>query len=300
MSLWNRTAPFGGRKPSAFRRSAIAANVSPVGTEFPDTGHQPVEIGGLLVPPDRAGHLVTGLLTARPGDRHPDPVADAFDGHLDPLDQEPDDPLAVGRCGRRGVPQRRQVTGQLADLVHLVAGQRGRLRLPEAGVFLLQPPDLLQRLLPPPLQRPLDQPVLRFGRLILPLDPGRLGAGPLQPLSPVLVQRRPLPHHIVGRGQAQLQGPGLQGGQHLVRDELIEDPAGQRMATRAAGIGHPGPAGVAEDLGPAGVVDGHPLPTPAADDQPGQQRGPSLGAPLDSIRARFSASRRWLASYGPG
>ena len=33
--------------------------------------------------------------------------------------------------------------------------ERGRLRLAEAGVLFLQPPDLLQRLLPPPLQRPL-------------------------------------------------------------------------------------------------------------------------------------------------
>ena len=107
-----------------------------------------------------------------------------------------------------------------------------------------------------------------------------MGAAPLQPLSPVLVQRRPLPHDVVGRGQAQLHGPGLQSSQHLARDELIEDPAGQRMATRPARIRHPGPARVAEDLRPAGVVDGHPLPTPAADDEPGQQGRPLSRSPL--------------------
>ena len=42
------------------------------------------------------------------------------------------------------------------------------LRLTEAGVLFFQPPHLLQRLLPPLLQRPLDKPILRFGRLILP------------------------------------------------------------------------------------------------------------------------------------
>ena len=176
MSLWNRTARFGGRRPSVFNRSAIATNDRPTARSSLMRAITPVEIGGLLVPSDWADQLVTGVLTARPGDGHPDPITDALDLHFDPLDQEPDDLLAVGRCGRRGVPQRREVTGQLADLLHLVAGERGRLRLAEAGVLFFQPPDLLQRLLPPPLQRPLDEPVLRFGRLILPLDPGRLGA----------------------------------------------------------------------------------------------------------------------------
>ena len=64
----------------------------------------PVEIGGLLVPSDRADQLVTGLLTARPGDGHPDPITDALDLHFDPLDQEPDDLLAVGRSWSSGRP----------------------------------------------------------------------------------------------------------------------------------------------------------------------------------------------------
>ena len=77
------------------------------GTEFPDAGHHAVEIGGMLVPADRTDQHMTGLLTARPGDGHADPITDALDLHFDPLDEEPDDLLAVGRCGRRGVPQRR-------------------------------------------------------------------------------------------------------------------------------------------------------------------------------------------------
>jgi hypothetical protein len=113
------------------------------GTEFPDAGHHAVEIGGLLVPANRTDQHVMGLLTARPGDGHAGPITDALDLHFDPLDEEPNDLLAVGRRGRRGAPQRRQVTGQLADLLHLVAGERGRLRLAEAGVLFLQPPDLL-------------------------------------------------------------------------------------------------------------------------------------------------------------
>ena len=61
---------------------------------------------------------------------------------------------------------------------------------------------------------------------------------------------------------------------------MIEDPAGQPLATRPAPVPHPGPARVAEDLLPAGVVDRHPLPTPAADDEPGQQRRPLSRSPL--------------------
>ena len=151
---------------------------------------------------------MAGLLTTGPGDDHSDPVTDAFDRHFDPLDQEPDDPLAVRGRGRRGVPQRGQIAGQGADLVHLRAAQRTWLRLSEAGVFLVEPPDLLQGFLPPPLQGPGDQAVLGLRRLILPLDPCRLGPSPLQPLPPVLVQCRPLPDHVLGGGEAQIQGAG--------------------------------------------------------------------------------------------
>jgi hypothetical protein len=78
-----------------FRCPAISTTDSPRGTEYPDTGHQPIEIGGLLVPPDRAGHHVKSGLATRPGDRHKDPVADALDSHFDPLDRETDDLLTV-------------------------------------------------------------------------------------------------------------------------------------------------------------------------------------------------------------
>lgn len=110
-----------------------------------------------------------GVLTTHPGDGHPDPITDTLELHFDPLDEEPDDLLAVGRCGRRGVSLRGVVTGRFADLFQLVTGERGRLRLAEAGVFFFEPLDFLQRLFPPPLQRPLHEPVLRFGCLILPM-----------------------------------------------------------------------------------------------------------------------------------
>jgi hypothetical protein len=108
--------------------------------EVPDASHQPGEVAGLLVPQHRPGYGVEGPLPTRPGEAHADLIGRPFDGRLHPFDQEPDDPLPVRRYCRRGSPQRRQITGQFTDLVHVVGGERCRLCPPEAGILLLQPP----------------------------------------------------------------------------------------------------------------------------------------------------------------
>ena len=137
----------------------------------------------------------------------------------------------------------------------------------EAGVLLLQPPLLLQRLFPAPFQLPGHQPVLRLGRVVLPPGPLGLVAGPLQLLQPVLVQPLALLPQVVRRRQAQLQGRRRQRRQDLVGDQVIEGAARQPLASGLRVVTGRPAAAVAHTVRRAAVGHHQPPPAAAADEQ---------------------------------
>ena len=181
-----------------------------------------------------------------------------------------DDLLAVRRRGVGGVPQGRNVGGQGPDAAKFLRAQLPGRFAAESVVALA---DLLlaaQRLLPPPLQRPDDQPVVRVGGSIAPLRQAGLVAGPFQLRLPVGVEAGPLPLDVLGRRQAQLDPGGRQGPQHLLADGRVQDRGGDPGAS-------PGLAGLAarDAVVPrprAGAVE-HPLAVAAmaAVHQPAEQ-----------------------------
>src|SRR5215467_2231144 len=123
-------------------------------------------------------------VAARPADGDVNPLTVALHRDGDPLHQQPDDALPVGRRRARRLPQRRQVSRQRADLLTLRRSQPRRLAAAEARVPLLLPPLLLQRLFPTPLQLAGHQPVLRLNGVVLPPRALRLVTRALQLLLP--------------------------------------------------------------------------------------------------------------------
>src|SRR5262249_58105843 len=107
----------------------------------------------------------------------------------------------------------------------------------------------------------------------------RLVASPPHPRPPVLVQQLPLPLHVLGGRQVQLQRRRLQGRQHLLGDEGVQPPARQALALRLAVAGQRPVAVVAEAVVGVVVVDHHPVAAPAAHQEPAHQTRTLLPPP---------------------
>src|SRR5438105_7235296 len=137
-----------------------------------------------------------------PADRHVPPPTVALYRDDALFDQQADDALPVRRRRARRPPQCRQVPRQGPNLLTLRCRQPGRLAATETRVLLLQPPLLLQRLLPAPLQFSDHQPVLRLDGVVLPPRALHLVTGSLPFLLPHPMEPRALLVQVVRGGQA--------------------------------------------------------------------------------------------------
>src|SRR5260221_1899602 len=124
------------------------------------------------------------LAASRPGDADLHLLARALRLDLHPLDHLANDFFAVCCGGRRSVPQGRNIGGKPANGRAFLTRQDAWLLLEEAMIVLLERLLGLQFLLPGPLERPGDQPVLRLHRLVLPRRSFDLVSGPAPPLLP--------------------------------------------------------------------------------------------------------------------
>src|SRR5262245_22420253 len=135
------------------------------------------------------------------------------------LDQQPQQLLALDRCRRRSMPQRRQVPGQIQDALPLLgaqplSGRRWRERL--LAFRLL---DGRQLLGPVFLQVAGDQAVLWINGQEAP--PGQVGlvAGPLQAQLPLALELTRLVLDLLQRGQRPFQRGRL---------DRLQEPMGHR------------------------------------------------------------------------
>src|SRR3954453_456070 len=183
------------------------------------------ELGGVAHRPDQR---VPAPPPAGPAARDLGVLRGAGHGDLDPLQQQPDDLLALrGRGGRRA-PQGRDVLGQAADRLAVGHGEARRLAGEEARVFLPQPGLGGQRRLPALLQGAGHEPVLRLDGVVLPLGALDLVARLLQPQRPLPLPLRPLDLDVPGQLQADLDRR---------RPQPLEDEAGDELVERAPAEG---------------------------------------------------------------
>src|SRR5713226_189877 len=82
-------------------------------------------------------------------------------GERDILDQPAQQLFALGKRGRWGVPERRQVSCERTDLLPLLRRQHQRSRFRQHLVGAFQPIDLQQLLIPLAFQTSCDQPIVR-------------------------------------------------------------------------------------------------------------------------------------------
>jgi hypothetical protein len=141
------------------------------------------------------------LTASRPGDPDAHLLARALRIHRYALDHLPENLFAV-RIRRRGrVPQRRDIGGELANGVAFLTRQDAQLLLEDAMIRVLQRLLRLQLLLPGPLQRPGNQAILRFDRLVLSGRTVRLVGRPFPALLPPLRNGGPVVFALFGRGE---------------------------------------------------------------------------------------------------
>ncbi len=169
-------------------------------------------------------------MAAGPGDGDVDQLAVPGDVDGDVLDQDAQQLLAVGLRGGRRVPDPREVGGQGLDRRPLGRGEGGRLLLGEPLVVRFQPGRLGERGFPVSFQLPGDEPVLRFGELVLAAGPVGGVAGALEPLPPQLVQHGPLVLGLGGGGHGDLQRGRRHRVQDLAGDLVVERGAGDVLA----------------------------------------------------------------------
>ena len=149
-----------------------------------DPLHQCGVVRQLVDPGHRAEQVSVGLLAAGPGHRGVDALGGAVGGDLDGLDDDAEQPLAVGHGGRRRGPQRRDVAGQGADRGQFRGREPGRAAPLVPLVLLAEVRPLGQRGFPLALERAAHQAVLRLGQLVLAPGPVAGKVRAFQPLPP--------------------------------------------------------------------------------------------------------------------
>src|SRR5262249_33129176 len=174
----------GWEEPLRVQPRGDRLRAQPLGAERPDPLDQPRVVRVPVVLPDRPGQRVRPDRAPRPVQGHLHPLARLVHPHHDPVEQQPGDPLAVGRGRRLRRPHRRQVGRQRPDRGHRGVAQPRRGRPSPPVVLVVELPLRPQRLLPPALQLAGHQPVLRLARLVLPLGPPGLDRRPLPPPPP--------------------------------------------------------------------------------------------------------------------
>ena len=147
-------------------------------------------------------------------------ISDDFDYH--PLQQQPNDILAIllRRC--ICLPQRRQIVRQSTDCAEFFWARRCPPFAKDPFVLSFKPSLFSQRLFPLPLERARYQPVLRLTRIVL--TPGSFGLIPraLQTLLPMPLHSQTLGLDIGRNCQADLQRRWLQRFQRKPGDQLVE------------------------------------------------------------------------------
>ena len=232
----NRLVRLGGRNPSALRALGDLPVVAACGGELGDAGEEGGVIGQLVQAGDGADGLPGGLVAAGPGDGDVDQLAVPGDVDGDVLDEDAQQLLAVGLRGGRGVPDLREVAGQGLDRRALGRGEGFRLLLGEPLVVRFQPGRLGERGFPVRFQLPGDEPVFRFGELVLAAGAVRGIAGALEPLAPQLAEHGPLVLGLRGGGHGDLQRGGRHRLQHLAGDIGVEGGAGDVLAAAAGPV----------------------------------------------------------------
>ncbi len=176
------------------------------------------------------------------------------------------------------MPDLREVAGQGLDRRPLGRGEGFRLFLGEPLVVRFQPARPGERFLPVSLQLPDDEPVLRFGELVLAARPAGGVAGALEPLAPQLVEHGPLVLGLGGGGHGDLQRGRRHRVQDLAGDPVIERSAGDVLAPAASPVVDLVESARVAVRGPCGtravvILDRHAVAAAAtAAQQPGQQR----------------------------
>src|SRR5215831_3824543 len=256
-----------GVEPSGDRRGRGAGL-----PQIPDPGAEELAIAELFIFLDRTPNRVAALDPPRPADRHVGPFGLSPDSYSDPFHQEADDLLPFLDRGGRGLPQAGDVPGQ--GLGPLALGGR---HLPgslgqEPIVLLLQLALLPQGLLPPPLQFPGHQAILRVDGTIVPGGPVGLDLSAFQPLLPVLVQSLLLPLEI-GQGLlVQLPPRRLDRPQHFGCHQGLERVARQTLADRLGPLDTSLDAHIIDRFPFGMVVHAHSLTATPAIDQAAQER----------------------------
>ncbi len=192
---------------AAQRRKAVARELAGNGVQRPAGIRQFLDAGteaGVITPVGVAGkgpyQHAFRLAAPSPGHPHPHLLARALCRDRDLLDHLADQLFAV-RIRRRGsVPPRRKSGGELANRRAFLTRQDARLRLEEAVLLFLQRRLRVHLLLPGALQRPGDQAVLRFDRLVLSGGTLRLVGGAFPALLPQLSTSGPLLCDLRGGG----------------------------------------------------------------------------------------------------
>ena len=196
--------PCADRQPSACKGTGDRRRAQALRVQGADAVEQlgvARELGGVA---HRADQRVPTLPPAGPAAHDLGVLRRAGHGDLDPLQQQPDDLLALrGRGGRRP-PQGRDVLGQAADRLAVGCGELRRLAGEEARMLLPQPGLGRQRRLPALLQGAGHEPVLRLDGIVLPLGALDLVARLLQAQRPLPVPLRALQLDVLGQLQADL------------------------------------------------------------------------------------------------
>src|SRR5262249_28008896 len=196
-----------------------------------------------------------GDASSDPFDRDLETFARAFPGHNHAVDNLSDNLFALCHCRGGGMPEGRNVVGELRDGLPLCPRQGLGLRLDKALVLLLQLP--VGREFPLPILGELagDQAVLGFDRSVVARRPFGFVSRPLEALLPELIQRLALLLQVGSSLQRESEGSGSEGGEDPLTDEGIDGLPREILAIRAAiGDGQP-VTGVATQHAWASIAD---------------------------------------------
>jgi hypothetical protein len=191
-------------------------------------------------------------------------------GHDDPLDELPDHLFALRHGGRGGLPEGRNVVGELRESGSLRGRQGLRLGLDEALVILLPSPLGGEFFLPVLGPLPGNQAVRGFTQPIGPCGPLGLVRRPLSALLPQTVQL-PALRRQAGSG---FQREGQRGGFERVEAPLthagVDGVPGEILAVRCAVVGRQAITGITMELVGASVAHVHAASTLPAHEYPCQ------------------------------
>src|SRR6266851_273928 len=152
---------------------------------------------------NRSNHNPLSVASSDPLDTHPDPLAAPLHVDHDPFDDLANDLFAIGYCGGWGGPEGGNIPRQATNRLPLGFRKEAWLVLDKPVILLLKLLLGRQLLFPGVFQRPGNEPMLRFDRMVLTSGPLDFVGGSFSPLLPGPIQLGPLVLHTLGGGERQ-------------------------------------------------------------------------------------------------